>query len=190
MDKAEVPHFYPQKNGGDWSHCPVNSRCILCSCLVGKAAAARFLAGTSLPCLGGPKRLEMADPVVSGMPETSGEDQGSSVQPQIFRKGFSMPKLVVKEAPAKIRAKAISSRKVSKAEEKDTRRRQNAMDKRFTQAEREADQRRGENPHRGERVVISCVLPAQLLNHLNDARQQMALCSQTWSPDGVTEQSS
>lgn len=80
----------------------------------------------------------MVDSIPSEVPQLSGEDQGYPVLSQIPRKSSAVPKLAIKGAAARIRTKALSSKKASKAEEKDARKYQKALDKEVVKAEREA----------------------------------------------------
>ncbi|KAG8131165.1 hypothetical protein E2320_017974, partial [Naja naja] len=108
----------------------------------------------------------MADPVDPGIPGVCGEDQGLPVHTQ------SHPKSSTGLKSARLKAKALSSQRASKAEEKDTQRCQKAIDKGIAKAEREAEQRRGASFPREEMVEISRALPAQHLSCPIDVKQQ------------------
>lgn len=93
----------------------------------------------------------------------SREDRGFPVKSQMSRQGSSGTKTAVKGAAGQIWAKALSNRKTSKAEQKDDRRRQKAIEREMAMAERAA-KRQGLAAPPGEKLSLSALLKCSRWN--------------------------
>lgn len=116
-------------------------------------------------------------PAVCGCDNTArGEEPTFPTNNQGPKVTSSAPRSVVKGTAAKIKAKAVASRKASKADEKDTRRHQKALDWQIAKGQREAEWRSQViSPPPGE-PAISRQIYSQPLEI--EARQVNKLCSQ------------
>ncbi|KAG8139426.1 hypothetical protein E2320_002210 [Naja naja] len=95
----------------------------------------------------------------------------------------SAPKLAARGAAAKLKEKAVASRKTSTAEEKDSKRRHKALEKLITKGQKDRERQSQTSPHSMEAGFSHQNVAQQL-----EASQVAGPSSQTLSPDGAGEE--